>query len=226
MNQQYLVLAGTAIGGLAIGAGITYLVTNKRIEAKYAQIAQDEIADAKAYYRVLHKKDDLADPVELVDKYKSLVVTARYADRVVESDIADDIPETEDEPVVEDDGFDYEEEIRNRTPDRPYIISHAEYFEDKDDYPQVTFTYFEEDDILVDEGESPIHDTESVVGDVNLTQFGHGSRDNNIVYIRNDVLELEFEIVRNKGNYAKEVLGYIEHSESRGRPGKFRRDDE
>lgn len=132
----------------------------------------------------------------------------------------------QDAPDVTD-GFDYQAELARRSGDKPFIITHDEYFESGNDYEQVTLTYFEGDDVLSDERDQPVDDTDGTVGDDNLTRFGHGSKDNNIVYVRNTSLEIDFEIVRSTGRYAKEVLGFdeIEHSD---RPGlrKFRRYDE
>jgi hypothetical protein len=123
--------------------------------------------------------------------------------------------------------FDYEEEVAKRTPNKPYIITHDEFMNAERDYTQVTLTYFEGDDVLTDEQDAPVEDVEGTVGEQNLFRWGHGSKDNNIVYIRNERLELEFEVLRSNGDYAKEVLGFIEHSDRPGKQGvrKFRRDD-
>lgn len=120
--------------------------------------------------------------------------------------------------------FDYEVEMRNRTEEAPYVITHDEYMENEKEYTQVTLTYYEDDDVLADEQDKPIDDTDGVVGNYNLNRFGHGSKDNNIVYIRNDRMEIEAEVVRSKGGYAQEVLGF-RHSEKRTLR-RFRSDDE
>jgi hypothetical protein len=120
-----------------------------------------------------------------------------------------------------------EEEMDARDTAFPYVVSHDEFYaEDEDhDYPKVTLTYFEGDDVLTDERDAPINETANTVGDENLLRFGHASRDHNIVYIRNEELEIDFEVVRSRGQYVKEVLGFIEHSGRRGKTRKFRRDD-
>lgn len=218
------------------GGALAYVLTKRSLEAKYEQIIAEEIAEAKAFYSKLNKKEEFADPTKLVTPYQEVVEELGYGklhgeDLAAESErfmerINEEIEDiTEHDEIVTEDGFDYKAEMANRTPEKPYIIHHDEFFENEQDYPQVSLTYFEEDDILVDEKDSPIPDVEGTVGQENL-RFGHGSKDNNIVYIRNERLELDFEVIRNKGNYAKEVLGFIEHSEKIGRPRKFRRDYE
>ncbi len=89
---------------------------------------------------------------------------------------------------------------------------------------QVSLTYFDGDDVLVDDRDQPVPDPDDSIGEDHLGRFGVGSKDNNIVYVRNDRLELDFEILRSNGKYAQEVLGFIEHSEHRG-VRKFRHDD-
>jgi hypothetical protein len=59
--------------------------------------------------------------------------------------------------------------------------------------------------------------------------FGHGSGDPNVVYIRNEKLQAEYEVLRDPGSYEIEVLGGhveremqevdLKHSRQ---PGKFR----
>lgn len=142
---------------------------------------------------------------------------------VVERNVFAD-PRDAPEPGME--GWDYATELARRSGDKPYIISHDEYFEGELDYEQVQVTYYEGDDVLVDDQDVPIPDSDASVGDDNLTKFGHGSKDENIVYIRNDGRGLDYEVVRSEGKYAYEVLGFenddeLKHSH---RPGvrKFR----
>lgn len=137
------------------------------------------------------------------------------------------------EPVEDESEWDYEQELRIRAenPDKPYILHHDEYFENETDYEQASLTYYEGDDTLVDEKDMPVGDDSAVVGDDALTAFGHGSKDKNVVYVRNESLEMDFEIVKSNGKFSVEVLGFddtegesLQHSHS---PRRFRmeRDD-
>lgn len=128
-------------------------------------------------------------------------------------------------PEDPEDNFNYEAEMRNRTEDAPYVITNEEYFANEKEYEQVSVTYYEGDDVLVDAQEMPIDETDKTVGDYNLQRFGHGSKDPNIVYVRNEVLETEFEIAKSTGSYADEVLGF-QHSQPRPTMRKFRRGDD
>lgn len=91
-----------------------------------------------------------------------------------------------------------------RDSNRPYIIELMEYINSDLNYNQNTLTYFEGDGVLVDDLKQPIQNVNQVVGERNL-QFGNGSEDANVVYIRNEDLEVDFEVVRADGRFADEV---------------------
>ena len=121
--------------------------------------------------------------------------------------------------------FNLEEEIPNRSPNEPYILSHDEYYEGEMDYSQNSLTFHEEDEVLCDDSDVPIRNVATMIGEDNL-RFGFGSKDANIVYVRNDSLEADFEIVRSFGSYAKEVLGFVDEDEGSKKPiRKFRNSD-
>lgn len=102
--------------------------------------------------------------------------------------------------------FDYSEEVKLREGQEKYIISKAEYFEGEKDYNQCTLTYFEKDDTLADD-RNDVCDVEETIGTENI-RFGYGSEDRNIVYIRNEKLGLDMEILRSFGSFAQEVYGF------------------
>lgn len=121
--------------------------------------------------------------------------------------------------------WDYEQELLLRaelSPEEPYIISRDEYMANETTYEQTTLTYYAGDDILSDDQDKPVEDSERTVGNLNLQRFGHGSKDPKMVYIRNDRMEMDFEVLHDDGKFAELVHGYIEHSDSRKNIGKFR----
>ena len=270
--KQKSVLVGVAsVVSASAGATLGYLVAGKRLSAKYALIAEQEIAEARRFYEEkeatdkLKKEGSYSDPVALagevinqLEEYSDRVDDLGYSNSEFAAPVVATNPLTSnaeaeapavkvevtettvevvaEEPVVHNifkdaksanSYFDYEEEVTNRDPSKPYIISEEEFLESEKDYNQVTLTYFEGDDVLTDEQDAPIDDVERTVGEDNLIRWGHGSKDNNTVYIRNERIELEFEVIRSRGDYVKEVLGFIEHSDRPGRTyvRKFRRDD-
>lgn len=124
----------------------------------------------------------------------------------------------------ENDVWDYDEEVKHRTPERPYIIHRDEFFSDEMDFAHATITFYEGDSILCDEDDVPIYNPNAIVGRL---IFGHGSRDESICYVRNERLQAEYEVILDHGTYQSEILGNptrvpdIKHSR---RVPKFKRD--
>ncbi|MET0786305.1 MAG: hypothetical protein ABWY25_06325 [Paenisporosarcina sp.] len=121
----------------------------------------------------------------------------------------------------EDDDWNYDWEVKHRDELHPYVIHRDEYFSNEEDYSQSSLMYYNGDNILCDEHDVPVYNPDKVVGKL---LFGHGSRDPNIVYIRNDQLQAEYEVLFDPGFFQEEVLGEqieggLKHS--RGVP-KFR----
>lgn len=136
---------------------------------------------------------------------------------------------TETVNVFVDPNFDLEEERKHRRIDKPYIITHDEFFEAELEYDTQQLTYFEEDDTLSNERGEAIREIDKMIGEDHLVRFGHGSKDQNIVYVRNDRLETDYEVVKDSGSYVKSVLGMLDdgsdslkHSQQAARRREFR----
>ena len=121
--------------------------------------------------------------------------------------------------------WDYAVEMRARelSPDTPYVIHVDEFNDNELEFTQSTLTYYEGDDILTDEHDVPVYNYKTLVGEIS---FGKGSGDPNVFYVRNPKIEAEYEILRDRGHYAVEVLGveieeHFEHQDKRRVP-KFR----
>jgi hypothetical protein len=110
----------------------------------------------------------------------------------------------------------------------PYIISADEYSRGDSDYSRPTLVYFAEDDILADCDDSIVSEADTLLGIGTWTAFVLGRLPNkDTLYVRNDKLRTDFEIIRDSGSYVRTVLGVVEHSSKRHRkPRKFRSDDE
>lgn len=229
-------------------AAVAYKIAMQKMEAKYAELADAEISEARAHYETRLKdalKPQYATPGEavqaligpvkedmLVDAMSNLALyqghrgggdervsydkIVRPGDAVIETSV--ELVEvsknifTDAEPVE----LDMDVELKLRDPDAPYILTQEEFMAAEPGYPQVSLTYFVGDNTLADESDAPINDIEFTVGSKNLGRFGHGSKDSNVVYVRNVRLELDYEISRSFGKYAVEVAGLddedLEHS--------------
>jgi hypothetical protein len=223
------------------GCGLTFYLTKRYYKKKYEELATIEIAEAKAFYAKLNKADVYATPesaaealskkgqeaVEALTQYQG-DVSSLTSEEVGRNVVVAEQTTVERKNVFaavktdEDWDQDQEESMRDAHPDNPHILHQDEYMAGDLDYQQVTLTYYAEDDVLVDEREQPIEDIERTVGEDNLTRFGHGSRDNRILYVRNNRIQMDFEIVKNESSYAREVAGFIQHEDMRPKIQKFR----
>lgn len=228
-----MLITGVAVVAVSVGVAVGYYVANKRLSTKYDHILAEQVEAAREFYSTLNK-DRYPTPEALLDeKHPEAKAAAEAAIEysgqggkvLVGEEVTRDVMqrEVEEEVVVEsrnifvdgkpikDSDWDSDAEESSRTPGKPYIITQEEFFQNETDYEQMQLTYYEGDDILVDEASSDVvNKQDDLVGDSNLQRFGHGSKDKHIVYIRNDAKELEFEIARSRGKYSKEVLGMDE----------------
>lgn len=94
-----------------------------------------------------------------------------------------------------------------RVEGEPYVISVEEFMEEDENFEQITLSYWEEDDTLIDDANNVIHDVASVIGLNALRRFGQGSRDPNIVHIKNEENEVKYEVIRDFRAYTEVVLG-------------------
>ena len=100
--------------------------------------------------------------------------------------------------------WNYEDELSIRTADQPYVISVDEFVADEAGCDQATVTYYQGDDIMADEFDVPMYGFNEMMGPL---KFGHGSNDSGVVYIRNEKLGLEWEVLLHNGRFDVEVLG-------------------
>jgi hypothetical protein len=113
------------------------------------------------------------------------------------------------------DDWDYEAEKNIRSDKEIYVIHRDEYVADEMGYHQSTIEFYVQDAVMVDVLEHPIYNYTDFVGHEALDQFGHGSGDNDVVYVRNEREKAEFEVLRNSGSYEREVLGLETEEEYR-----------
>lgn len=120
--------------------------------------------------------------------------------------------------------WDQQQELKRRNPDAPYVI-HRDEVQTMDAYSDVSYTYYAADDVLCNERDEVVDPAErdDLVGEANLERFGHGSGDASIVFIRNDHLEIVYEIIRSPNSFAEEVHGFKHEAWDRGNLERMRR---
>jgi hypothetical protein len=236
--------AGVGVG-VAAGFAAGYYIAEHRLKTKYSKLANDEISKIREHY---YQKTVAAQPKPPVDQ----VVAERtpHAFTEEEQEAIDEVNRLHpaDEETVEEaveveeasqvnvftefdtgeDVWNYAVEVRQRKKDVPFIIHVDEFRENEPGHDQVTYTYYEADDVMANSRNLTMDDMDASIGLGNLGRWGHGSGDINIVYIRNLELGIDFEIIRDRGSFADTMPGSIRHSADdrrRRRPNRGFDDD-
>ena len=94
------------------------------------------------------------------------------------------------------------------TSDEPYLVTEDDVFSSETDADDVVqLSYYEADDVLVDSYNEIIHQRAEIVGTVFKDNFGYGSNDPSVVYVRSPRTGRDYEITLERGSYEMEVLG-------------------
>lgn len=207
----------TAVGVLSLGVGtaVGYFLGTRRgkVVEEISYDKEDDQMSFKFYEGTTDEDEKIVEAIKVVSEEFEQVI-----EKINPDDIPEDEPEEEEEPLPDPEdifpsvtpGWDYDEEVPKRTTDAPYIIHRDEFFGEESGYTQSTLMYYKGDDILVDEQDVPIYDKSKIVCEL---EFGKGSEDPSIVYVRNDKLEAEYEVILDRGLFQVEVLGaQLEHS--------------
>ena len=230
VNQK---IALFTLGGVTAGAVGGYFYAMKSLERKYAEIAEEEIASVKDTYELLTKKGKYKDDRAATDAYLARLDELQY--RSQQGDFLEDVEDVEAEeedeeeveplsaqPIIVKKEVNVMEEPRD--PKVPYLIHVDEFMNEREDHEKLTINYYVEDDTLADERDEIIPDVEGTVGTKNLDRWGDGSDSIYSVYVRNERLSCDFEVLREDTSYAKMMLGEKwENQEIPVPRGKFRK---
>lgn len=207
---------GTFVG-LGLGFFWGYRYNKKKLYADAMthadEVIEEEVSKMSEHYRnkTLALEDQKKDPIEKIVEERGYKIetpgpaTREELQKDVEFTKEGDRPSrplSTPVPLISDDNtsnqlWDYRTEHAKREVDNtlPHVI-HKDEFNQFHAYTDVSYTYFPLDEILAGEDHMPIENVTDVVGAESLDRFGHGSGDPNVVFVRNNVLQLQIEIVR------------------------------
>ena len=186
----------------AAGAAVGYVATRKMLEEKYKQIAQIEIDSVREAYRERHEYIE-AHEEAVKENSEILKALDKIENKESEKKVYVDYRTITKEYVSEDD----HEEVDSMEASRPRVIPPDEFGE-LYDYDQISLTYYA-DGVLADDWDNPIEDVDDVVGLDSLKTFGRYEDDS--VFVRNDALRADYEILRDLRNYS-DVVNKNPHS--------------
>ena len=201
MKKSLLYLFAFAVGA-SLGSAVTWHYTKK----KYEKIAEEEIKSVKEVFS--KKENDVNNRLSvannlLKEKLKKEVIVEDITEDIVQDEDIDSTPdisepeEHEDyEAVLRKAG--YKNEPQKITKNGPYVIPPEEFGET--DYDIISLTYYA-DDILVDDSDEKILNSkvDELIGVDSLSHFGE--YDDDAVYVRNDALKCDYEILRSEREY-------------------------
>lgn len=158
---------------------------------------------AEIYDEIPWELDEEAELMIEEDELEEAIAEQNHLNEITND--GDTTPEVYNVFAGNDSQWNMEDELAIRTADKPYVIHLEEWVADEAGYEQETVTYYAGDDIMANEADVPIYGFEQMMGEL---KFGHGSKDPSVVYIRNEALEHEWEVIRHNGRFEIEVLGH------------------
>lgn len=211
----------TGMAGFAIGVGVGRYITFRKKEVEADASPEqleidytDRYPDSPTSTFVVSE-----DYIKQLDEYRSdlaespkVVYVKQEVDWEPPEDVVADIVEAQQRSNIfasTGEGWDYELEKLARgemaLEGIPYYIIHAdEFHQNESGFDQMSLVYYAGDDTMVDDRDQPVLDYVRHMGEL---EFGHGSNDPNVVYIRNTARKAEYEILKHTGTYSEEVLG-------------------
>jgi len=176
--------------GAAIGAASTYFI----LKDKFEQQANEEAEQTKKYYEELYsnKEETQSEPVEEVVKVEPMKTKEERGepdyndiiDKLNYNKYSTDVPDSEGNP---------------RPAKRPYQISMDDYNTDTRQIKKI-ISCFEEDGICMDNDTKEVLDNVAKdIGMDNIELIGMDGEDE--IYIRNEQLGIDYNIVSEPGSY-------------------------
>lgn len=176
--------------GAAVGSAVTW----KYLKDTYEQLAQEEINAVKEVYTRKEKNETIK--VDTKPNMKSNSEMMEYATKLNKEEYRDYSHGS----VVEetkDDENEFPQEV-----DKPYVISPGEFGELGDEYTRISLSYYA-DGVLADENDEIVEDADEIVGEDFADHFGEYEPDS--VFVRNDRLKCDYEILLDQRNYPEVV---------------------
>lgn len=176
LSKVFIFVAGAAVGSV---------VTWKLVKTKYEQIANEEIESIREFYAESDEAEDEFDDEDLDDEeddreeYENVIKNAGYRNEPDK-----DVKEEDDEMI------------------EPYVIVPEEF--DENGYETDSLVYYADGVVAYFDTNERLDDDEieRLIGKDSLNHFGEYEEDS--VFVRNDMLETDFEILKDQSKYSED----------------------
>lgn len=173
---------------LVIGAGIGSVITWKVMETRYNTIIEEEIRSVKETFSKEsqdteeEKPDDVIENTE-EEEHERLSAVSDIINQNGYNTMSDEVREEKKKKGNDD----------TESKKGPHVISPEEFGEL--DYPIISLDYYTDDVLMNDRGKI-ITNAKELVGEDFASHFGEYEDDPDIVYVRNDLQCIDYEICR------------------------------
>ena len=192
MSRNTLINIAMFVAGGAIGSLVTWQLLEKKIESKYREIADQEIESViESFSDKQAEEEEVADNEP--DFKKQLANKPSINDYAKLLQDADYMNYASTTATDENKGVDDME--------KPYSISPSQFGEGE--YETETLYYFEGDGVLADDQYNAIENVGGLVGEGFADLFGVYEEDT--VYVRNDRLQIDYEILLDGRSFSGDV---------------------
>lgn len=222
-------------GGAALGALICFVITKEH----YEKIVEEELESMEAYYKAKYEVENVISEIktevvlspdkpslsEMAEKVRTDYKNYAEAYKPEEVQAIDDedmlgpdetdIELTEEEKMLASYSLSLDEDY-HESEDGPYVISAETFDETRVEWDKLTLFWYTEDGVLTDDQEGLVPDIESVIGNTALENFGMNPHEPDVVYARNPMLSVDYEICRVNDSYAESVLGFLPKEKKEG----------
>ena len=184
----------TFITGLAIGAGVTYVIQKNR----YEEMIQDEIDKLREHMKEKEpkcgaptpKKEDIPDDEIVVDECDHNAERLRR--------------EKEYDEELKKHNYTSSDDSEVESTTAPYVVT-PEDFASRSGFDVISLNYYDDDIIANDDNEDM--DEENIKWTLGMSteeiQEQFGIYEDDSVYIRNEIIKTDFEILRQNENYTR-----------------------
>lgn len=175
------------VAGATIGSAATWYYAKKH----YEKIAQEEIDSVKETFS--KKSEPKTAEHTIRNEAEEKLSVAEYAKKLSQEGYVNysnaEMPE---------------ENTKDAVTEIPFVIPPEEFGNlESEGYSKISLTYYA-DDVLADDDDELVEDVEGWVGEDATDHFGE--YDDDVVYVRNHKLKIDFEILRSLREYYTDVL--------------------